>query len=100
MRETTRFKGKGEGSGFWCADSCWIGVDVPSRDEEVIQGAVNPLGSTGPVLPEIIAAPVFEAIINSSVPFEKCAFGSFNRRLGLRGRGNRNYHSDSQTSHA
>jgi hypothetical protein len=29
------------------------------------------------VLPEIIAAGVFEAIINSSIPLEKCAFGEF-----------------------
>ena len=52
-------------------------MDVPSRDEQVIQGAVNASSSTTPVLPEIIAAGVFGAIINSSVPFEKCVFGEF-----------------------
>ena len=44
---------------------------------------MNPLGSTKPVLPEVIAAGVFGAIINSSVPFEKCAFGEFQQRIGF-----------------
>jgi len=52
-------------------------VDVPSRDEEVIQAAVNASSATKPRLPEIIAVGVFEAIINSSVPFEKCLFGEY-----------------------
>jgi hypothetical protein len=60
-----------------------IGVDVPSRDGEVIQGAVDASNTTTPRLPEIITAGVFEAIINSSVPFQKCVLGSFISRLGI-----------------
>ncbi|PMD32181.1 hypothetical protein L207DRAFT_393349, partial [Hyaloscypha variabilis F] len=60
VKEATRFK------------STIDAVDVPPRDEEVIQATVNASSTTRPRLPEIIAAGVFETIINSSVPFEKC----------------------------
>ncbi|KAH7920603.1 hypothetical protein BV22DRAFT_1097865 [Leucogyrophana mollusca] len=58
VREATRFKAT--------LDS----VDVPSRDQEVIQGAEA--NATRYNLPQTIAREVFEAIINSSVPFEYC----------------------------
>jgi len=54
-------------------------VDVPSRDAAVIQGAVDAANGTSPPLPQVIARGVFEAIINSSVPFEECVFESFDR---------------------
>ncbi|KAH7351156.1 hypothetical protein BKA65DRAFT_536179 [Rhexocercosporidium sp. MPI-PUGE-AT-0058] len=65
VREATRFKAT--------LDT----VDVPSRDKEVIEGAVNASRTTKPRLPETIARAVFEAIINASVPFEMCIFGEF-----------------------
>ncbi|PVH89256.1 hypothetical protein DL98DRAFT_366231, partial [Cadophora sp. DSE1049] len=62
VREATRFKGT-------------LGtVDVPARNVEVIEGAVNASRTTNPRLPETIARTVFEAIINASVPFERCVF--------------------------
>ena len=54
-----------------------IAVDVPARNVEVIEGAVNASRTTTPRLPETIAKTVFEAIINASVPFERCVFGEF-----------------------
>ncbi|KAL2071268.1 hypothetical protein VTL71DRAFT_12503 [Oculimacula yallundae] len=65
VREATRFKGTVDA------------VDVPARDLEVIEGAVNASRTTVPRLPETIARAVFEAIINASVPFEQCVFGEF-----------------------
>ncbi|CZR53177.1 uncharacterized protein PAC_03055 [Phialocephala subalpina] len=65
VREATRFKAT--------LDT----VDVPSRDQAVIQGAVDTANSTSPPLPATIARAVFEAIINASVPFEQCIFGQF-----------------------
>jgi hypothetical protein len=52
-------------------------VDVPSRDEEVIQGAVDAANTMSPLLPQTIAKKVFEAILNSSVSFEECVFGEY-----------------------
>ncbi|KAF8863613.1 hypothetical protein BDZ45DRAFT_685850 [Acephala macrosclerotiorum] len=63
VREATRFK------------ATLNTVDVPSRDQAVIQGAVDAANSTSPPLPATIARAVFEAIINASVPFEQCIFG-------------------------
>ncbi|THV51709.1 hypothetical protein BGAL_0101g00110 [Botrytis galanthina] len=65
VREATRFKAT--------LDT----VDVPSRDQAVIEGAVAKANETVPRLPEVIARSVFEAIINGSVPFEECVWGSF-----------------------
>ncbi|CAL3972882.1 unnamed protein product [Diplocarpon coronariae] len=65
VREATRFKGT------------LATVDVPSRNTVVIEGAVNSSRETNPRLPETIARAVFETIINASVPFEKCIYGSF-----------------------
>ena len=65
VREATRFKAT--------LDT----VDVPSRDEAVIEGAVEASNGTTPPLPETIARGVFEAIINASVPFEECIFEAF-----------------------
>ncbi|KAK0102393.1 hypothetical protein ONS95_006013 [Cadophora gregata] len=65
VREATRFKAT--------LDT----VDVPARNVEVIEGAVNASRTTNPRLPETIARAVFEAIINASVPFERCVFGEF-----------------------
>jgi len=65
VKEATRFKGT--------LDT----VDVPARNVEVIEGAVNASRTTTPRLPETIAKTVFEAIINASVPFERCVFGEF-----------------------
>ncbi|KUJ18199.1 uncharacterized protein LY89DRAFT_614785, partial [Mollisia scopiformis] len=62
VREATRFK------------ATLDAVDVPSRDLEVIQDAVDAANSTTPPLPATIAKSVFEAIINASVPFEQCIF--------------------------
>ncbi|KAF6751661.1 chorismate mutase [Ephemerocybe angulata] len=64
VREATRFK------------PTRSNVDVPSRDTEVINGAVE--GSVKVNLPEAIARAVFTAIINSSVDFELCIFDAFN----------------------
>lgn len=50
---------------------------MPSRDQAVIEGAVAKANETVPRLPEVIARSVFEAIINGSVPFEECVWGSF-----------------------
>lgn len=63
VREATRFKPT--------LDS----VDVPSRDAQVIQEAVDAANSTTPPLPASIAKVVFEAILNASVPFEECVVG-------------------------
>lgn len=52
-------------------------MDVPSRDKAVIQEAVDQANTTVPVLPKTVAKEVFEAIINASVPFEKCIFAEF-----------------------
>ncbi|APA16338.1 predicted protein [Sclerotinia sclerotiorum 1980 UF-70] len=62
VREATRFKAT-------------LGdVNVPSRNQEVIDGAVALANQTVPRLPEEIARGVFEAIINESVPFEECVW--------------------------
>lgn len=58
MREATRFKGT------------YATVDNPTRDEQVIEEAVEGAPAVG--LPQTIAAAVFEVIINSSVLFEQC----------------------------
>lgn len=58
VREATRFKPTHDA------------VDVPSRDQEVIDSAVA--NASAVHLPQIIAKQVFTAIINSSVPFEYC----------------------------
>ncbi|KAF9564080.1 hypothetical protein CPC08DRAFT_760470 [Agrocybe pediades] len=63
VREATRFKAM---HGL---------VDVPSRDEQVIEGAVA--NATAVHLPQTVARAVFTSIINSSVPFELCVFDSF-----------------------
>ena len=65
MREATRFKAT--------LDT----VDVPSRDAEVIEGAVTAANTTTPPLPVTVAKSVFEAILNASVPFEECVFEEF-----------------------
>jgi len=65
VREATRFK------------STLDTVDVPSRDAEVISGAVAVANNTAPPLPETIARIVFTAILNASVPFEECVFERF-----------------------
>ncbi|KAG4435554.1 hypothetical protein IFR05_008965 [Cadophora sp. M221] len=65
VREATRFKAT--------LDT----VDVPARDAEVIEGAVNASRTTTPRLPETIARAVFETIIDASVSFEKCFFAEF-----------------------
>ncbi|KAB8288187.1 hypothetical protein EYC80_010192 [Monilinia laxa] len=65
VREATRFKAT--------LDS----VDVPSRDMEVIDGAVEKAKGTTPRLPETVARGVFEAIIEANVPFEKCVWESY-----------------------
>ncbi|EGO00553.1 hypothetical protein SERLA73DRAFT_51202 [Serpula lacrymans var. lacrymans S7.3] len=58
VREATRFK------------STYASVNVPSRDKQVIQGAVDAASSVH--LPQIVAKKVYEAIINSSIIFEYC----------------------------
>jgi hypothetical protein len=65
VREATRFK------------ATLDAVDVPSRDAQVIQGAVAAANGTTPPLPVVVARGVFEAILNASVPFEECIFESF-----------------------
>jgi len=50
-------------------------VDVPARDNQVIDEAAG--NASYFHLPENIAFAVFSAIINSSVPFERCVFDSF-----------------------
>ncbi|KAG1719756.1 chorismate mutase, partial [Suillus lakei] len=58
VREATRYKAT-------IAD-----VNVPSRNQEVIQGAVDAAPSVH--LPQIVAKKVYEGMINSSVLFEEC----------------------------
>lgn len=65
VREATRFKAT--------LDS----VNVPSRNQEVIDEAVAAANTTTPPLPQVIAQGVFEAILNSSVPFEECVYESY-----------------------
>ncbi|CAA7268802.1 unnamed protein product [Cyclocybe aegerita] len=50
-------------------------VDVPARDQQVIDRAVG--GAPAVHLPQTIVRAVFTAIINASVPFELCVFDSF-----------------------
>ncbi|KAG2353168.1 hypothetical protein BDR07DRAFT_736580 [Suillus spraguei] len=61
--EATRFK------------STLADVNVPSRNEQVIKGAVDAAPSVH--LPQIIAKDVYEGIINSSVVFEECIFNAY-----------------------
>ncbi|KIJ66080.1 hypothetical protein HYDPIDRAFT_110221 [Hydnomerulius pinastri MD-312] len=63
VREATRFKAT--------LDT----VDVPSRDQQVIDGAEANAASVN--LPQTIARQVFQAIINSSVSFEYCVFDAY-----------------------
>jgi chorismate mutase len=63
VREATRFK------------STLDTIDVPARDNQVIDEAVG--NASHFHLPENMAFAVFSAVINSSVPFEKCVFDSF-----------------------
>ncbi|KJA25315.1 hypothetical protein HYPSUDRAFT_64895 [Hypholoma sublateritium FD-334 SS-4] len=63
VREATRFK--------LTHDT----VDVPSRDLQVIDQAVE--DATNVHLPQTIARAVFAAIIEACVPFELCVFDSF-----------------------
>ncbi|KAI6112000.1 hypothetical protein EDD16DRAFT_1605554 [Pisolithus croceorrhizus] len=58
VREATRFKATEES------------VNDPSRNQEVIQGAIDAAPSV--YLPQVVAKMVFEGIINSSVLFEEC----------------------------
>ncbi|TFK31873.1 chorismate mutase [Crucibulum laeve] len=58
VREATRFKATHDV------------VDVPSRDQQVNDGAVADAPAVN--LPQTIARAVFSAIINASVPFELC----------------------------
>ncbi|KAG1867007.1 hypothetical protein C8R48DRAFT_772197 [Suillus tomentosus] len=63
VREATRFK------------ATVSDVNVPSRNEQVIQGAVDDAPSVH--LPQIVAKSVYEGIINSSVVFEECIFNTY-----------------------
>ncbi|TAQ90091.1 hypothetical protein B7494_g1603 [Chlorociboria aeruginascens] len=65
VREATRFKAT--------LDT----VDVPSRDQEVVDEAVDMANTTTPPLPRTIAKTVFEAVLNASVGFEECVFEEF-----------------------
>ncbi|KDR77214.1 hypothetical protein GALMADRAFT_435941 [Galerina marginata CBS 339.88] len=67
VREATRFKASRDV------------VDVPSRDQQVIDEASQ--NATQFHLPQTIARAVFTAVINASVPFELCVFNSFHDRL-------------------
>ena len=58
VREATRFKSREED------------VDDPSRDQQVIQRAID--GAPAVHLPQIVAQMVYQSIINSSVLFEEC----------------------------
>jgi chorismate mutase len=58
VREATRFK------------STLADVNDPSRNQQVIQGAVDAAPSVH--LPQVVAETVYEGIINSSVLFEEC----------------------------
>ncbi|KAG1726955.1 chorismate mutase [Suillus paluster] len=63
VREATRFKAT-------VAD-----VNDPSRNKQVIQGAVHDAPSVH--LPQIVAQKVYEGLINSSVLFEECIFDTY-----------------------
>ncbi|KAG2087720.1 chorismate mutase [Suillus cothurnatus] len=63
VREATRFK------------STLADVNDPSRNQQVIQGAVDAAPSVH--LPQIVAETVYEGIINSSVLFEECIFNTY-----------------------
>jgi chorismate mutase len=63
VREATRFKAT--------LDS----VDVPTRDRQVIDGAVEDGKEIG--VPEVLSRSVFEGIIEGGVGFEECVWGSF-----------------------
>ncbi|KAF9530618.1 chorismate mutase [Crepidotus variabilis] len=63
VREATRFKTTRDV------------VDVPTRDTQVIDGAVQ--NALAFHLPQTVAKAVFTAIINSSVSFELCVFDSY-----------------------
>ncbi|KAG2158709.1 chorismate mutase [Suillus bovinus] len=69
VREATRFK------------STVSDVNDPSRNQQVIQGAVDAAPSVH--LPQIVAEVVYEGIINSSVTFEECIFNTY-RELHLK----------------
>lgn len=58
MREATRFK------------STRASVNVPSRNREVVEQAEQQAIHIG--MPVTIARAAFEAVLNSSVPFEQC----------------------------
>ncbi|KAG9312224.1 hypothetical protein JVU11DRAFT_7523 [Chiua virens] len=58
VREATRFK------------STEASVDDPTRNQQVIQGAIDDAPAVG--LPQIIAQMVYRNIVNSSVLFEEC----------------------------
>ncbi|KAH9481714.1 hypothetical protein JR316_0006241 [Psilocybe cubensis] len=62
VREATRFKATRDT------------VDVPARDQQVIDGAVASAASVH--LPATIAGAVFESIISANVPFEECVVSS------------------------
>lgn len=49
-------------------------VNVPSRNQEVIQGAID--GAPAVHLPQVVAKMVFESIVNSSILFEECIVSS------------------------
>ncbi|KAJ8586435.1 hypothetical protein M405DRAFT_823340 [Rhizopogon salebrosus TDB-379] len=63
VREATRFK------------ATLAAVNDPSRNAEVIQGAVDAAPAVH--LPQIVAQVVYEGIINSSVLFEECIFNAY-----------------------
>ncbi|KAN0081446.1 hypothetical protein V8E55_009070 [Tylopilus felleus] len=63
VREATRFK------------STEADVDNPTRDQQVIQGAIN--GAPAVHLPQVVAQMVYQSIINSSVLFEVCIFNTY-----------------------
>lgn len=67
VREATRFKATRNS------------VDVPARDQEVIDRAVE--NATAYHLPKTIAKAVFGAIINSSVSFEYCVVSCLSFRI-------------------
>ena len=58
VREAARFK------------SNYTSINVPSRNEQVVQGAVQSAPAVD--LPQVIAKGTYEAIINSSTKFEYC----------------------------
>ncbi|PPQ95526.1 hypothetical protein CVT26_008551 [Gymnopilus dilepis] len=66
VREASRFK------------ATRYDVEAPSRDQEIIQGAV--LNASAVQLPQTMAEAVFTSIINSSSVFELCIFDSFHGR--------------------